>query len=600
MAKSRSLCGRPRRLPRTTAARLAVRQDRHSHRILEDRAFLPRERCDILDGWAVKSLTRQPASNHVAPQVPYRRADDRFRSRDGMHVSLQSPQATSARNLRSRHQGWVGRCWLPKAARARREGSMATQPNPFHGAVSDETIAKWLAQFAPDEHDSIRNLLKHFRYYGPEQVNAGVRKLHAAVVAALAVPENSIYFIPVGYVAKSGAVITYLYKTQNQIPQERFLLASDLAKARPSPDAAFVFLDDYIGTGHQARQVWDGILSLNPDLAETNLIAFGALIGTEAGIEHLSRTTRFRVCVVDRITSADLPFGSNSQIFVSEEGRVRARAIVEKYGSRLHPKAPLGYETTQGLLGFFYSTPNNTLPIFWSTAGGWTPLLPHQESYRDPESLFGPPSGLPREAQIPSPAKPLIESAKLSEYDISPDVAIKILNEFKRTDILLVLAPVIRRLGVSEAAFSHLVRLIRQLRHLVHEREPVSSSLMVVAQDCPRDALGKQVLSAASSITLQSTDEILSIAQMIRGAEGALVATSDGKIEGSVVFRDAGSSSYPLIPARYHKAARASLDSRGLLFFFLGDGRATVFHQGNRILVYRAADSDGRRPALPE
>jgi hypothetical protein len=98
-----------------------------------------------------------------------------------------------------------------------------------------------------------------------------------------------------------------------------------------------------------------------------------------------------------------------------------------------------------------------------------------------------------------------------------------------------------------------------------------------------------QVLSASAEITLASTKEILSMVQIIRGSEGALVTKPSGKVLGSVIFRNSSSSSYPLIPAQYHKAARASLDARGLLFFFSGNGRAAAFYQGNRILVYRAA-----------
>jgi hypothetical protein len=43
------------------------------------------------------------------------------------------------------------------------------------------------------------------------------------------------------------------------------------------------------------------------------------------------------------------------------------------------------------------------------------------------------------------------------------------------------------------------------------------------------------------------------------------------------------------MPERYHKAARASLDSSELLFLFTGDGRVATFYRGIRILVYRGA-----------
>src|SRR4051794_31703107 len=106
---------------------------------------------------------------------------------------------------------------------------MGTESNPFRGAVDNEVLTKWIAQFSPDEHDIVEQLLNHFRFYDPSRVNAGVRTLHTSIVSALGVQANSIFYVPVGYVAKSGAVITYLYKTQNDIPQDRFILPSDLA-----------------------------------------------------------------------------------------------------------------------------------------------------------------------------------------------------------------------------------------------------------------------------------------------------------------------------------------------------------------------------------
>jgi hypothetical protein len=484
---------------------------------------------------------------------------------------------------------------------------MSAPPNPFRGAVSDEVILEWLAQFESDEQDIIERLLASFRFYSFETINAHLRRLHKQILTAAGVPSTSIWYVPVGYVAKSGSVIAYFYKTQNDIPQDRFILASDLSTVQAAKNTAFVFLDDYVGSGHQARQVWDAILSINSKIADICPIVFGALVGTRTGIEHLSKTTRFKVCVVDEITDADIPLSAASKVFPSEDDRFRARFILEKYGARLYPQAPLGYENSQGLLGFIYSTPNNTLPIFWSTEGGWKPLLPHKESYRDPAFLFGPPAGLPREAQILSPTKPLVESAKLSEYEISPEIASKIFTEFRRTDIFLVLAPVVRSLGIGETTFSQLLRLIGELKNLVHERESVSSSVMIVPNDCPPDALGKPVLSSVGGADLASAEEVLSMIQLVRASEGALIVRSAGTILGSTLFRESGATSYPLLPPRYHKAARASLDARGLLLFFSGDGRAAVFYQGNRILVFRGAswhlqpsDIDGGIRAVAE
>ena len=466
---------------------------------------------------------------------------------------------------------------------------LPTFVNPFDGAVDDEAIASWLKQFEQEERQVIAALLPHFRFYSFARVTKKLTTLHQAIARGLNLDAPSIWYIPVGYVAKSGSLIAYLYRTTNDIPQERFILATDLAKVVLRKDTAVVFLDDYIGSGHQARQVWDGVLSINPKAPSLCTFVFGALVGTESGIGHVESTTGFKIYVVDQLSEVDMPLGLSSRIFTTDVDRLRAGEILKRYGWKLDPKAPLGYANSQGLLAFFYSTPNNTLPIFWSTESGWRPLLPHKESYRDPALLFGPPSGLPSEVQAGSPRKPIVESVKLSEYDIAPEASIKIFTEFKRGDIYLVLAPIIKSLGLSDMSLGDLLRLMGELKHLVHEREGISSSLLVVPQDMSPDSVGKTVFSAGAGTSLSGTSDLIPLVQFIRGYDGALVVKPDGAVLGTVLFRDTGPTSYTLIPERYHKAARASLDSRGLLFLFNGDGRAAAFYQGNRILVYRGS-----------
>jgi hypothetical protein len=460
--------------------------------------------------------------------------------------------------------------------------------NPFGEAVSDEVVADWLNQFEPEERDVAEQLLVHFRFYGFAQISAALRELHAKILAATRDLASSTWYVPVGYVAKSGSLIAYFYKIQNEVTQESFILISDLKNISSDRASTIVFLDDYIGTGHQAAQVWNAFRSLNPRLAEEATVIFAAIVAMRRGVEYLSQMTGFRVIVVDVIEESDLPLAAQSSIFPADGDRARARTILEKYGARLRPKGPLGYGNSQGLLGFIYSTPNNTLPIFWSTESGWKPLLPHKESYRDPSSLFGPPAGLPKEAAMESPDKPLAESAALSGYEIAPEIASKIFTEFRRTDIFLVLAPVVRSLDIPEGAFSQLLRLIGELKHLVHEKEGVSSALLVVPQ-AALEELPKLAVSAASGITLASLDEVLAIIQLVKAADGALVIRPDGTVLGTTLFPPAADDALSFLPLRYQKAANASLKTGGLLFFFTGEGRASVFHSGQRLLAYRGA-----------
>jgi len=53
--------------------------------------------------------------------------------------------------------------------------------------------------------------------------------------------------------------------------------------------------------------------------------------------------------------------------------------MAEEYGLRLKPDVPLGYANGQYTFGFFYNTPDNTLPLFWSSNAQWIPLMKRYE-----------------------------------------------------------------------------------------------------------------------------------------------------------------------------------------------------------------------------
>lgn len=53
-------------------------------------------------------------------------------------------------------------------------------------------------------------------------------------------------------------------------------------------------------------------------------------------------------------------------------------SLAQRFGRRLQPNHPLGYRDGQLLLGFAYNTPDNSLPIIWSSGTRdvpWTPVF---------------------------------------------------------------------------------------------------------------------------------------------------------------------------------------------------------------------------------
>ena len=69
-------------------------------------------------------------------------------------------------------------------------------------------------------------------------------------------------------------------------------------------------------------------------------------------------------------------FSNSSYVFSRHQNWTSiAKRMCQYYGKKIDPHNPIGFRRGGYLFGFYYNIPNNTLPIFWGTLGGWTPLF---------------------------------------------------------------------------------------------------------------------------------------------------------------------------------------------------------------------------------
>lgn len=467
-------------------------------------------------------------------------------------------------------------------------GAVKEFQDMFNGDVPEEALRKWLSQFHASEQESIRPLLAHFRYYSSSRVFELLKVLHTKLVQDYKISPTDTWFVPYGYVAKSGSAIAYFYRRQNSLPQNRFVSAVDLTADALEHARAVVFLDDFIGSGQDVVRLWNEVVkplrASNPNCQ----FIFGCIVGYESGIEHALAETQITIVAAETIPRSEQPFEQDSVVYRDPEERARAEEILLEYGARLSPNQPLGYGGTQALVGFFFSTPNNTLPIFWSTEGDWNPLLPHGESLRDPNLIIGPPPGLPRETVLRDPRRSLVELEALQAYDIETETAIRIFREFQSTNIFLVLAPIIHDLGISAEVFGHLISLFRKLAYAVHEKEPVCTSIMLPSQEAV-DKIAAPFFSAREGLTIADEAEVETLAHLVNGLDGAVIICPDGRVIGDSLFPYRAAPHDTFLPKRYSAAAAASRRSGALLTLFAGDGRIVIFYRGTRILSHRNA-----------
>jgi len=249
--------------------------------------------------------------------------------------------------------------------------------NPFEGDIGDHEIKKWLDQFESAEQPLIIKLLKEFKYYSSKKVNLLLRKLWTMILNDLKIPTDNVWFVPVGYVAKSGSAIAYFFKKVNNLNIDKFIPIHEINSIKVGSETAIVFLDDYIGSGNQASLFWNSEIKEKHIDKSCNSLFYGVLVGLDEGIRKVETDTDFKVRAVDVFSEKDLPFSEKSKIFNNRKEKEEIKKIIKKYGEKFFPEYPLGYNSLSTLIGFFYSTPNSTIPIFWSKENAWRPLLPH-------------------------------------------------------------------------------------------------------------------------------------------------------------------------------------------------------------------------------
>ena len=115
--------------------------------------------------------------------------------------------------------------------------------------------------------------------------------------------------------AKSGTAVAYFYKIQNNLPQNRFISSNDLPNLQLTKESAVVFLDDFIGSGHQATMFWQKILEPILPVDLPCPMVFGALVGFEKGIRYLESSTKFKVIAADTMRLSEKPCFSIFQLY---------------------------------------------------------------------------------------------------------------------------------------------------------------------------------------------------------------------------------------------------------------------------------------------
>lgn len=268
-------------------------------------------------------------------------------------------------------------------------------------------LQDWLDNFSGDHQLEALYLLSQFLYFGEREIRQMLRSLYRdlfrqrvlklirsensdlganELIESLRQHEESTLFTGLGNPSESGCHLLYYFRQENRLRKSRFEAVhrffsrdknTGQAIARFPSVRHYVFLDDLCASGDQAAEYLEDIVPNLKDTAPDAFVYFFSLVGTSNGMSRLRDVSE--VDHVDCVFELDDSYRvfSGTRCFhgapktISKE---KARVMLDEYQSSFEVDI-LGYDKSELLVGFRYNTPDNTLPMIWSTKNGWIPAF---------------------------------------------------------------------------------------------------------------------------------------------------------------------------------------------------------------------------------
>jgi len=278
-------------------------------------------------------------------------------------------------------------------------------------------VEVWLNNFETnDEKIQMLFLLSQFMYFGDKELRELLKAIYRdkykyKIISDIRIRNDSTLdfntitgefdkelartkFLGVGNPSESGTHLLYFFRQENKLAKSLFINTHEIT-ARESKDSTdkkiilrnpeikhYIFIDDLCGSGNQvldySRDIVEEIKRLKPDA----VVSYYALFAMSSGIQKAKRFSKFdHVEAIYEFDSSFSCFSSKSRHFKKPPSPVtleKAKEVALKYGNRLWPGFPLGYNNCQLLVGFQHNTPDNTLPIIWfdeDQSERWTPIF---------------------------------------------------------------------------------------------------------------------------------------------------------------------------------------------------------------------------------
>jgi hypothetical protein len=258
---------------------------------------------------------------------------------------------------------------------------------------ADIPLEEWLKQFkTPQDRAMAEKLFNNMLYLDIKDMRTGAKELHTWLTKEEGIDPECTGFVALGK-GKSGDLFRYFYRQVNELKEKNMVSPDQLYQLEPNRRyKTLVLLDDFIGKGVSAMLYMKPYRAI---LAQYQQIYLLSLVGFKDGKE-LIETYYPNLKIKFWKEPKALQDPTNPQF--TDNDRRQLPDFLEKYGRPLcYPKAerehqkvtPYGYENAGALVAFFFNTPNNAPPIFWSNSNGWKPIFPRYGGINPAPSFAG-------------------------------------------------------------------------------------------------------------------------------------------------------------------------------------------------------------------
>lgn len=278
---------------------------------------------------------------------------------------------------------------------------MDTSTTVWKQAITKKEIDRWLDNFPgevlqQDEEERLALwLLANFVYYNEDEVKHLCRVLMRDFIHKMLTDGNRkqkveqysaeivsrTRFLPLGKASESGSYVSYYFRQVNDLHISYFVPPSDLSSID-----SLAFVDDVTLTPGIDGQAFRQLSKLPVPYKNKNII----LLTLIAGEDSITELKKIGVEVIAAITldERNKCFCADSNIFNEYPTYIEiCKKFASHYGNKIDSNMPLGYKDGQYAFGFFYNTPDNTLPIFWGTKKGWCPIFERYDKNYERKNL---------------------------------------------------------------------------------------------------------------------------------------------------------------------------------------------------------------------